>query len=164
MLDTMHIRPYREGEALKVNDFLHAAKLIHGDADLSPVGHHSIYLATTTGEEIVALIEVRVCGLSRVQGNQPGLFITKIALDPRFGNDEMVLLCLNHLLREATRMEVPFLFIDGDEIPYERESGFRLAATLGIYDAEDPEGNIGKLRAKRIDGSIDLYPGFLHLL
>lgn len=163
MLETLHLRPYHEGEALKVDAFLAEAKPVHGDKDLTPKGHHCLYLAESNGE-LVGLLETRVCGVKGIYGDRTALILSKLAFRADYFDDEYVLLCLNFFFSEVKRLQVDLVFIEGDEMPYEKEYGFVSAATLGLYDGLAPEAYLNTLRAKRMDGDTSLNPGFLYLL
>ena len=159
----MKLRPYHEGEALKVESFLAQAKSVHGDKDLTPKGHHALYLAEMDGE-LVGLLETRVCAVSGIHGDRPALLLSKLLFSPEYFEDEYALLGLNFFLSEAQRLAVEIVFIEGDEMPYEKELGFVPAASLGLYDGPDPVAYLNTLRAKRLDGSDKLAPGFLYLI
>ena len=163
MLETMSLRPYHEGEALKVDSFLVSAKSVHGDKDLTPSGHHALYLAEIN-EELVGLLEIRVCGVSGVDGERSALLLSKLLFAPEQFDEDNALLGLNFFLAEGKRLGVDLLFIEGEEMPYEKELGFVNAATLGLYDGHAPEQYLKSLRAKRLDESEKLRPGFLYLI
>lgn len=163
MIETMSLRPYHDGEALKVDAFLAGAKSVHGDKDLTPSGHHALYLAEI-GDRLVGLLEYRVCLIESIQGQRPALLLSKLLFAPECFDDENALLGLNFFLNEGERLGCDALFIEGPEMPYEKEAGFRLAAAEGLYDGLNPEGYLKSLRAKRLDGSSQLKPGFLYLI
>lgn len=164
MLDKTLIRPYRNGDAEKLVAFLSEARFIHGDADFTPKGKHVLYFLFSERLDILGLLEAEVCATRHLRAIDPSLIVTKIALRHGFEDEDFVEGLLTYLLRECSPMDVDYVYLLGEEVPFEREIGFIPCAPNGIYYHEDPEKNIPLLRFYPLDKDKPVLPGFLYRL
>jgi len=163
MLDKTTIRPYHSGDAQALMDFLKHAHFLLGDDDFTP-GKTSVldFLFSERGE-ILGLLEAEVCTVSSLSHVSPALLVDKVALFRGYEDEEFVGALLGYLKGQAIGLDVDYIFLNGEELPFERELGFTPSAPVGIYDEIDPEGNLKTLRFLPIREP-KIIPGFFHKL
>lgn len=164
MLEKTFIRPYRSGDAERLVAFLDEARFLLGDDDFTPEGKHALYFLFSERLDILGLIEAEVAATKHVDGIDPSLIVTKIALRRGYEDEDLVSSLLGFLLRECNAMDVSYVYLLGEEVPFEKELGFVLAAQKGIYTKEESEANIPSLRLYAVDKSKEIVPGFLYRL
>ena len=162
MLNKTTLRPYRIGDAAALMDFCKDAKFLIGDGSFPVEGKHVLYLMVSERLRIVGLIEAGVAFTERIDGDEAAFLVTKLALSKEFYGDEYACALLRFLLAKAREDEVKAVYLLGEELPYEKELGFVLAAGKGIYDDRLREKGIDALRVKPIEEEEGLRPGFLH--
>ena len=163
MLDPISIRPYQQGDVPALAALLDKAKFLLGDADFSAKGSHLVYFLDSARSGIVGLFEMRVVATRHLKTDEPSLLITKVALSPEYLQEEYVRSMLLYAFGEARRLKVNRIYALGEELPYEKELGFGLAAPKGIYLDGKAEESIPLLRMKNLGEDI-FDPGFVNLL
>ena len=162
MLNEITIRPYKEGEALALVDCCANADFLIGDDDFSRGGKHFLYVLVSPRLQILGFIEAAVGVTMHLEGNDASAYITKLALPKGLCGDEYAKAMMQYLINNSHAVGCRYLYVDGPELPYEKELGFVPAAIQGIYDARHPEQSIPCLRVKPM-GEAKLAPGFLQI-
>ena len=141
-----------------LDDFLKCAHFYIGDDDFTPQGRNLIYSLHEEGK-IVGLAEFRLGATCRIHGDRSAALITKFGLMSEEEEDVETLLLL--IRKEAKRLELGAIYLDGEELPFERELGFAPCAEKGIYFEGEGEQHLKTLRVLSFDGILD--SGMLHL-
>ncbi|MCR5349177.1 MAG: hypothetical protein K6E59_06205 [Bacilli bacterium] len=160
MLLKTSIRPYRSGDGDALNAFLSRAKFLLGNVNFEEEGKFGLYLLCGEGVGILGLVEAQARPVVHLEGATPALVITKLALDKDCFDEDFIRSLLLYVLVQARQLNVPIVLLEGEEVPFEKELGFRPAAQHGIYDEKHPNLCLESLRLCSL-GEDPLKPGFL---
>ena len=163
MLDTISIRPYQRGDAAALDQFLKESRFLVGDGSFQGEGRRYVYFLFGQRNRIVGMMELRLAATRHLNNDDPALLVTALGFAKGFEDDEYVRSLLIYAEREARKVQAKRLFLLGPEVPYEKELGYALAATKGIYLEGREEECIPTLRVKEL-AELPFDPGLLNLL
>lgn len=143
-------KPIDTSNIVPLERFLAKARFLVGDKSFAKQGRNLIYCIYYR-DDILGLVEYRLGVTQRLDGDSKSALLTKFALLGESEEEVETLLLLAR--REARRLGFGALYLNANEIPYEKEVGFSIAATHGIYLAKNPEKSVPTLRFLPLDGN-----------